>query len=213
MRLTIEPASAIICFILVWFMIKPYRLTGENSFLGLPLGFGIMGISHVIAATVAFSKEVSWFMLLFRTFSFVFLAITYFFSRKSSKKTQHLWNITLSAVIVVLITLSLLVVVAPQSVWENDSGAQIYCRIFMLSFLGYIIVNTLKSHVEKPDPSTIWIPFGFIFLALSQYSLLLFYMDSGRSAFWGGIVFRFAGLAMFLLVAYLTFYRSKESKH
>lgn len=211
-RLVVEPASAIICFILVWFMIKPYRLTGEASFLGLPLGFGIMGIAHVIAATVAISKDVSWFMLLFRTFSFVFIATTYYFSSKSSKKSQQLWNITLSALIVVLITFSLVIFVAPQSVWESDTGAQIYLRIFMMVFLVYIIVYTLRSHVKKPDPMTIWIPFGFIFLALSQYSLLFFYIDLSRAAFWGAIMFRFAGLIMFLIVAYRTFYNSKETK-
>jgi hypothetical protein len=210
-RVTLEPASAIICFILVWFMIKPYRLTGEGRYLGLPLGFGIMGISHVIAATVAFSNSLNWFMLLFRTFSFLFLATTYFFSSKSSKKTQQIWNITLSALFVILITLSLLVFVAPQSVWETDNGAQVYFRIFMEIFLLYIIIHTLRGHVEKPDPTTIWIPFGFIFLALSQYSLLVFYIDSGLAAFWGAMVFRFAGLIVFLLVAYQAFYSSKEA--
>ena len=209
-RLILEPSSAIICFILVWFMIKPYRLTGEGSYLGLPLGFGIMGISHVIAAAVAFSNELSWFMLLFRTFSFVFLASTYFFSRKSSKKTQQFWNITLSALIVILITLTLLVFVTPQSVWETANDAQIYFRIFMEIFLLYIIIYTLRGHVRTPDPTTIWIPFGFIFLALSQYSLLVYYIDTGLAAFWGAIVFRFAGLAVFLIVAYQTFFSSKE---
>jgi hypothetical protein len=191
-------------------MIKPYRLTGDTRFLGLPLGFGFMAISHIIAATVAISKEVSWFMLLFRTFSFVFIATTYFFSEMSSKKTQYLWNISISALIVVLIGLSLVVVVAPQSVWENDAGAQIYSRIFMEIFLCYIIVHSIRNHIEKPDPTTIWIPFGFIFLALSQYSFLLFYIDNSFAAFWGAIVFRFVGLIVFLVVAYQTFYRSKE---
>lgn len=213
LRLTVEPASAIICFILLWFMIKPYRLTGEGRFLGLPLGFGIMGISHVIAAAVAFSKDLSWPMLLFRTFSFVFLATTYLFSRKSSNKSQNLWNIILSALIVVLITLSLLLFVAPESIWESYSVAQVYCRIFIGICLGYIIVYTLRNHVKKPDPTTIWIPFGFIFLAISQYSLIFTYIDHSVTAYWGAIVFRFAGLSMFLIVSYLTFYSTKDPKH
>jgi hypothetical protein len=210
-RLALELSSAIICFILVWFMIKPYRLTGEGRYLGLPLGFGIMGISHVIAATVAFSGALNWFMLLFRTFSFLFLATTYFFSNNSSKKSQQVWNITFSALFVILMTLSLLVFVAPQSVWEAYNGTQIYFRIFMEIFLLYIIIHTLRGHVKEPDPKTIWIPFGFIFLALSQYSLLVYYIDTGSAAFWGAMVFRFAGLAVFLLVAYQAFYSSKEA--
>ncbi len=212
-RLIIEPASAIICFILVWYMAKPFRLTGKAIFLGLPLGFGILGISHVIAASVAFSTDLSWLMLLFRTFSFVFLATVYLFSSRSSKKIQQLWNISISATIVTLIALSLLLFIAPQNIWQNFSTAQIYCRLFMLIFLCYIIFHTFRSHVRTPDPMTIWIPFGFIFLALSQYSFFMWSFDFTDAAFWGGVVFRLVGLAIFLVVSYRTFNSPKEIKN
>jgi hypothetical protein len=211
-----EVFSAVICFVLVWFMMKPYRLTGDARFLGLPLGFGIMGISHVIAATVNFSSGVAWFwvMLIFRTFSFVFLATTYLFSSRSSNKIQYIWNTTLSSIIVVLFTLSLLAVVAPQ-LWESVGSSQIYWRIFIVISLGYIIAVTLRNHLKKPDPMTLWIPFGFIFLAISQcllivYSLVYKVMDNSINVYWSTIVFRFAGLIMFLIVAYRTYYNSKE---
>ena len=209
-RLVIEPTSAIICFILVWYMAKPYRLTGKASFLGLPLGFGIMGISHVIATSVAFSRDLSWLMLLFRTFSFAFLATVYLFSSRSSKKIQQLWNISISAIIVTLIALSLLLFIAPQNIWQNFDAAQIYYRVFMLIFLCYIIFYTFRTHVKAPDPMTIWIPFGFIFLAISQYSFFIWSFDFTDAALWGGFVFRLAGLSIFLVVAYRTFNNSKE---
>ena len=138
-----EVFSAIICFVLVWFMMKPYRLTGDARFLGLPLGFGIMGISHVIATAVDFSSGVAWYwvMLIFRTFSFVFLALTYLFSSRASNKTQYLWNITLSAIVVVLFSLSLLVVVRSstlgkcwqlpnllESIYGYFSGLHYHCN-------------------------------------------------------------------------------------
>jgi hypothetical protein len=205
-----EPSSAILCFILVWFMIKPYRLTGEVSFLGLPLGFGIMGIGHVIATFAAFSKELSWFMLMFRTFSFVFLAMTYFFSGKFSRTYQHLWNITLSMLVVALIVLSLIFVAAPQPVWDNYNIASIYCRIFIGIGLLYIVAHTLRTHLKKPDPNTLWIPLGFILLAISQYSFILFYVSLSSPAAWGGLVFRFSGLIMFILVSWRTFFSEKE---
>jgi hypothetical protein len=156
-------------------MIKPYRLTGDARFLGLPLGFGIMGIGHIIAASVAFSQDLRWPMLLFRTFSIVFLAATYFFASKSSKASQQLWNMTLSALIVGLITLSLLVVITPQPVWDSYNVAQVYLRIFVGISLFYIIVHTLRNHEKKPAPLTILIPIGFILLAISQYSLIFVY--------------------------------------
>lgn len=207
-----EPTSAIICFILVWFMAKPYRITGENSFLGLPIGFAIMGISHVIATIVVFSSDLGWFMLLFRTFSFAFIAASYFFSSKSFKKTQYLLNITLSALIVGLIVLSLAVFVAPFSVWESYNIAQVYCRVFIEVFLVYIIAFTINNHVKRPDPWTLWIPFGFIFLAISQYSFFFWYLDYSVTALWSAIAFRIIGLLVFLVISYRTFYCSKETE-
>lgn len=219
-KITIELAeviSAVICFVLVWFMMKPYRLTGDARFLGLPLGFGIMGISHVIAVAVNFSSGVAWFwfMLIFRTFSFVFLATTYLFSNRPSNKTQYLWNTTLSIIIVVLFTLSLLVVVAPQ-LWESVGSSQIYWRIFIVISLCYIITVTLRNHFKKPDQMTLWIPFGFIFLSISQcllivYSLVYKVIDNSINVYWSAIVLRFAGLIMFIIVAYRTYYNSKEN--
>ncbi len=218
-KITIELAevfSAVICFVLVWFMMKPYRLTGDARFLGLPLGFGIMGLSHVIATAASFSSGVAWFwfMLIFRTFSFMFLATTYLFSSRSSNKIQYLWNMTLSTIIVVLFTLSLLIVVAPQ-LWTSVGSSQIYWRIFIVISLGYIIIVTLRNHFKKPEPMTLWIPFGFIFLAISQcllivYSLVYKVVESSINVYWIAIVLRFAGLIMFLIVAYRTYYDSKE---
>jgi hypothetical protein len=205
-----EPSSAILCFILVWFMLKPYRLTGEASFLGLPIGFGIMGIGHVIATAAAFSNNLSWYMLLFRTFSFVFLAITYLFTGRSSKKSQQLWNVTLSALVVALIALSFVGVVSPNPVGENYNIASIYCRIFMEFCLLYIIFYTLRSHLQKPDPNTLWIPLGFILLAISQYSFIFYTIDHTAAALWGGLVFRYIGLIVFLAVSYRTLYSKKE---
>jgi hypothetical protein len=205
-----EPSSAILCFILAWFMIKPYRLTGEASFLGLPLGFGIMGIGHVIATIAAFSYEVSWFMLLFRTFSFVFLAMTYLFSGKFSRTHQQFWNITLSMLVVALIVLSLIFVVTPQPFGDYYNIASIYYRIFIGICLLFIVAHTLRTHLKKPDPNTLWIPLGFILLAISQYSFILFYVSESSPAAWGGLVFRFAGLIMFLLVSWRTFFSEKE---
>ncbi len=205
-----EPSSAILCFILVWFMLKPYRLTGEASFLGLPIGFGIMGIGHLIATAAAFYNNLSWYMLVFRTFSFVFLAITYLFTGRSSKKSQQLWNITLSALIVTLIALSFMGVVSPNPVGPNYTTASIYCRIFMEVCLLYIIFYTLRSHLQKPDPNTLWFPLGFILFAISQYSFIFFNIDRTDAALWGGLVFRFIGLIVFIVVSYRTLYSKKE---
>ena len=89
-RITIEAASAIACFILVRFMIKPFRLTRETRYLGLPLGFGFLGVSYAFSAlsysTIFSFSNWGWMQLLVRGVAFLFLLITYYFS-KSEKKS------------------------------------------------------------------------------------------------------------------------------
>src|SRR4030042_1572170 len=97
-RVVVEVVSAILCFILLRFMIKPYRLTGEGRYLGLPLGFTFLGISYILGA-IALSglfssySELAWLPLLGRTFAFSFLVVTYYFSKKPAKNSRILWDI------------------------------------------------------------------------------------------------------------------------
>src|SRR5512147_593128 len=107
-RIIVEIASAIICFILVKFMIKPYGLTKEARFLGLPFGFGFLGASFVISAVVYSLKssvywtDLLWFQSFTRTFAFVFLAMTYYFSKRPPKSTRLLSDAILSLLVVIL---------------------------------------------------------------------------------------------------------------
>ncbi len=212
-RITIEIVSVIICFILARFMIKPYWLTREARYLGLPLGFSFLGISYLISA-FAYSQlyyffELLWIQFLSRTFAFVFIAITYHFSKNPSKNTRLLWDITFSLLIVTLIALFLVAVIFPQIASHNYNSSQMYVRIFNVVCLSYIAIHTLRSHVKKPDPTTIWVPLGFILFAISQYSLLFWYIDDSFAAFTGALALRLTALAVFLAIAYRSFYEGK----
>ncbi len=215
-RIAIEAVSAIICVILVRFMIKPYQLTREARYLGLPLGFGLLGLSYIFtiffnSPQFYFNFVLIWLVHLTRTFAFIFLAATYYFSKPPSKNSRRLWDLTLGLLIVALIIISLLLIVKPELVPANYRTAQVYLRISSIILLTYMAIHTLRSHIEKPDPTTIWIPLGFILLAISQYSLIFYYTDLSKAANWGGIILRLLGLIVFLVVAYRTFYSSKET--
>lgn len=215
-RVIVEVVSATICFLLVKFMINPYRLTREGRYLGLPLGFGILGVSYVIAAIVyspLFSNpQVYWLALLTRTFAFVFLATTYVFSSVNSKKGQIIGEIMTSILAITLAVLLLLAFVAPQFATEGYYQANEYLRVLNVICLAFISIRTLQSHIRNPDPKTILIPFGFIFLTISQYSLLFWYFDSSYSAWIGSLVTRCIGLAVFLFVALRAFYGHREER-
>ena len=215
-RITVEVVSAIICFILVRYMIKPYGLTRESRYLGLPLGFAFLGVSYVISAfaytQLYYFSELLWIQLLARTFAFVFLAVTYYFSKKPSKNTRLLWDITLSLLIVSLIALFLFAFIFPQVASQSYTASQVYVRVFNVICLSYIAIHTLRSHIRKPDPTTIWIPLGFILFAVSQYSLLFWFIDNSLAAFTGSLIVRLLALAVFLAVSYRSFYERKRTE-
>jgi hypothetical protein len=212
-RIIIEVVSAIACFILTRFMMKPFRLTGETRYLGLPLGFGFLGASYAFSA-LSFSPLFDFansggVQLVVRAFAFLFLAVTYYFS-KSAKKPKLLWNMTLGVLAAILTILILLAIMSPQFSWPNYRLAQISVRVFDLVCLSYISVHALKSHIEQPDPTTLMIPLGYILLGIGQYSLLIWAIDASIFAFFAGLALRLAGLAVFLFVSYRTFYSSEK---
>lgn len=210
-----ETVSAVVCFILVWFLLKPYLTTREGRYIGLPLGFGFLGASYVLAAIAHFISsprfivnDLAWFQLLARPFAFAFLTFTYFYSNRPSTKRLP-WNITLSALLVALTSLAILVFIAPQVAFSNYRTLGIYVRVFCIICLVYISAHTLRRHLKAQNSKTILTPFGFIFLGISQYSLLIWAVEGGDLPFYSALVIRWIGLALFLLVAYRSFMTTK----
>jgi hypothetical protein len=185
--------------------------------LGLPLGFGFLGISYALSAFAhsypTFSvNPLTWFQLLSRPFAFAFLAFTYYFSKKPSRNTRLIWDITLSVLIVALTSLFVLFFVAPSFALDNYRILSIYIRVFDLVCLLYITIHTLRSHLQAQDSKTILTPFGYMLLGISQYSLLIWSVGNvnDKFPFYGGLALRWLGLVLFLLIAYRTFYGSKK---
>ena len=207
------------CLVLVWFLIKPYKVTREVRHLGLPIGFGFLCVSYAVSAfthlyplTTFSSLPLAWFQLLARPFSILFLAFTYYFSKKSSKNSRLMWDVTLSAIIVALTSMVIFFFVAPKVAIGNYQVLSIYVRIFNIVCLLYITIHTLRSHLAAKDSKTILTPFGYLFLLIGQYSLLIW--DTGNInnefPFYGGLVLRWIGLILFLIIAYRTFYGSRK---
>ena len=211
-RISIEFISAIICFILLKFMIKSYQTTGENRYLGLPLGFGFLGASYAFSA-LSYSQIFSfpnwgWIQLFIRGFAFLFLAVTYYFS-KSEKNAKLLWNATFGVLIAMFTTLILFAIFSPQIARSDYILYYILIRVVSFLCLFYIIIHSLIRHVKKPE-STLIAPFGYILLAVDQYSSLVWVVDSSYFALFGGLLSRLGGLLIFLIVTYRTFFKSER---
>jgi hypothetical protein len=214
--ITIETVSAIACFILLIFMAKPFRLTRETRYLGLPLGFGFLGASYAISA-VSYSPLINfsnwgWIQLFIRGFAFLFLATTYYFS-KSKKKPKLLWNATIGIITAMLTILILFAIISPQVSRPDFVQYYIFVQFASLICLCYIIIHGLKNHIEQLDPTTIVIPLGYVFLAMEHYSSLIWVVEWSYLALFGGLVFRLLGLAFFLFVTYRTFYSSEKREN
>jgi hypothetical protein len=216
-RIVVEILSVLVCIILLRFMIKPYLVTREARYLGLPLGFGFLGVSYIVSMIAIlepyyFSGDMKLQILetVIRAFSFTFLAVNYYFSKKPSKNTRLKWDITLSGLIVSSIVTFFIAVIIPQTSGPSIRTINILLRVFMLICLSYITVHCIREHIESPNPTTILVPFGYLILGISQYSHLMVFIEGGEFEFWAALALRLMGLAVFLFVTYRTFYRPKK---
>ena len=222
-RIIIEILSAIACLVLAKFMIKPYQLKKQSRYLGLPIGFGILGLSFALTVPLLIpplyhNAGLSWFAHFTRVFAFIFLAITYYFSKKSEKRL--LWDLTLSLVIVAFIASALALLYAPRDILSNYTVALTFVRILSLAVLSYIIIHTFRIHTANPNLTPYWVPLGFLFFALSQFLLLTCTLLRGSldsnctdTLSWVAFAVRLAGLTIFLFVTYRTFYSSEGMGH
>ncbi len=195
-------------------MIKPYQLTRESRYLGLPLGFAFLGVTYGLSAFVYAEPcflgiATLYIQLILRAFAFVFLSVTYYFSRRTAENSRLLWNITLILLIIALIA-SFILVSIPEVALPNYQTMSAFVRVFILICIAYICAHTLRSHIEAPDPETLWIPLGYILFGISQYSLIIYAVDTSMFAFFGALAIRWAGLALFLAISIRSFYSKRR---
>ena len=214
----LESISAVTALVLVRFMIKPYRMTGESRYLGLPLGFTFLGISYIFMGVSLFVEDplvvdrVKWLQLFSGAYAFVFLAVTYHLSSETrEQKARVLMQAMTSLMLLVLVLLFIIVFLPPVFAIPSYKVADEYFRLLNMSLALYVTVKALRSHVLRPEPKTILAPLGYALLAFSQYSFLVWSIDSSFSAFLGAHAIRIAGLLVFLFVSYQAIIAPKKT--
>ena len=211
----LDVVSALLCFVLVWFMLKPYRFTGERRFLGLPLAFSFLGVSYILGVSLLvgssdFINAVRWLQLFTQAYAFAFLAVTYYFSKRSKDNTRLGLVVSLVVVLLVVAISYLLIIVANAYNFPGFTTVEDYLSVFNIISLTYIVVHIFRKNLSRFDSKTIWVPFCFILFDFSQYSFLIWSIDASGVAFLGAHFLRFAGLIIFLVVAYQSFYLSGD---
>jgi predicted neutral ceramidase superfamily lipid hydrolase len=210
-----EGISAAMTLVLVRFMIKPYRMTGESRFLGLPMGFTFLGVSNIFMAVSLLPGESSlfgefkWLQLYTGAYTFIFLAMTYRLSPKTRERRARLLMQGLTSLLFLVLILSIVVVFLPPALaFPSYKTADEYFRFFNMTLALYAAFRTFRSHVKKPKSETVLAPLGYALLALSQYFLLIWSLDSSFSALLGAYVIRIAGLLAFFIVSYEPLWRA-----
>jgi hypothetical protein len=205
----VEGISAAITFVLVWFMVKPYRMTGQSRFLGLPIGFLFLGFSYIFMGASlsvgesSFLEELKWLQLFTGAYGFVFIAVTYHLSSEmGEQKVRLLMQALTSLTVLASIFLFVVVFLPPVFAFPSYKATDEYFRLFNMILALSVTLKTLRSHVLKPEPKTVLAPLGYALLGFSQYSFLIWSLDSSFSAFVGAHVIRIAGLLVFLFVSY-----------
>lgn len=195
-------------------MIKPYQLTREIRYIGLPLGFGFLGGTYAFSAFIysqecSFGLDILYVQLIVRTFGFIFLSMTYYFSSKTAQENTRSWNAAF--LLLGILFLILILVGSTTSIALTSYQTASFCaRILNLFLIIYVCAHTLRSYIQAPSSGTLLIPFGYIFFAISQYALIIFAIDYSMVAFFSGLAIRWVGLAIFLFVAYRVFYTKKR---
>jgi len=210
-----EGISAALAFILVRFMIKPYRMTGENRYLGLPFGFAFLGLSYILmGASLSFSdpsivEKMKWLQLFTGAYAFVFLTVTYYYSAKKYEQNVRLFiQALISLMLLVLVFVFIVLFLPPVFALPSYKMADEYFRLFNMILAIYITFCTLRSHALKPEPKTILAPLAYALLGFSQYSFLIWSLDASFSAFVGAHIIRISSLLVFLVVCLHSYHRS-----
>jgi hypothetical protein len=213
---SLDAVSAVICFVLVWYMAKPYRYTGGRQYIGLPLAFSFldasffMGLARLLESA-SIVDVMRWIQLFTQSYAYAFLAVTYFFS-KTGKNSTRIWlKIAFVGILSVAVVSYIFIFVAPIYDLPNFNSVDDYMRIFNIVCLTYIVIYVLRGYVHKPTANTIWIPFGFLMLDFSQYSFLIWSLDASFIAFLGAHFLRLVGLLIILIVAYQIFFTSSDA--
>lgn len=210
---SIHAAVIVLCIVLLRFMIEPYRLTGESRYLGLPLGFAFLAFSHFLSALTFFAPAgyhdiVVYLQLFARSFAFAFLALTYYFSKKPSKNSRILWNVTYSILIVALAMSFIFVVDYPQFDVSTYQAGELFTRIFNVACLSYIIIHTTRSYFEDPKNTAKWLPVGFGLFAVSQLLVLVWDFSLNINIFVAAMTLLLLGVAVLVVGSYLAFNKS-----
>jgi hypothetical protein len=119
-------------------------------------------------------------------------------------KTKKLVN---SSVPLIMIAIPFIVpvsdlVLEPGFTYYGLADLSLFLRIFNMTVLCYIFINSVISLVKAANIKFLYIPGAFALLWLEQYSLVITYFENNSIAYLASTIVRLAGLTLFVYIVY-----------
>jgi len=189
-------------------MVKSFRIVRREYLLGFPIAFSFLALSYICqgfaSAVSSFEQLGNWLHLSLATYGFGFLAITYFFQSKRiwnrfGQFSKFLFSLLLVlAVYVVLLIQALLLKLPPYTLHDE------LFKALDLGLLWYVIARLYINFQIRPRKGSLVILSGFAFIALGEYTHLIWALEGGDWSFIFLQLWRIVGLCI------LTFTLAKQ---
>jgi hypothetical protein len=202
--------SAFLALLIALSMVKSFTVMQRDYLLGFPIGFSFLAVSYLaLGASLivpAVEQTARWAYLFLQTYGYAFLAGTYVLKWMGVRKAaQWLFSILIITLVVVL-----LVIIPPFLILPPYQIAAQAFRVTDIIMLACIILGLSEVLRAEPLEFSRLVFAGFIFLGISQYSLLLWVLDGGFWSFALAQLLRLLGLVALALVM-VRLFRMKRS--
>jgi hypothetical protein len=204
---------------MVYLFVKVYRLQNSVILLGLPFGFLFLALSYILLGihlmypvVDSFSSSLMWLRVITQSLGFTLIAASYFLSGKTKGITKHnFFTVALWSIISVLCVLGALLIINPSGLASVYSFNELFtiANLALLSYIVFFIIRNLKLTTGAVPGLTI-AAIAFVSIWIGQFSFLIWKLYGGRVFLVGSQVAPLIGLALFVVVYYLTSKRSYQ---
>lgn len=213
-----------------------YLLGLPVGFVFLSLSFLFEHLDIIYSTDHFLHPILFWIQLASQSEALALIALSYRF--KSSSTANHYINdvnfvpsskikdatilaklkeVTSSSLPLIMIAIPFIVPVSellsdPDFSYYGLADLSVFMRIYNMTILSYISVNSIISLIKTANIKMLYIPGAFALLWLEQYSLMITYFDNHMISYIGSTLVRLAGLTLFIYMIYSVASRGSRRK-
>ncbi len=136
---------------------------------------------------------------------------------RDAKTLAKLKEVLSSSLPLIMIAIPFIVPVSellsdPDFSYYGLADLSLFMRIYNMTILSYILVNSIISLIKAANIKMLYIPGGFALLWLEQYSLMITYFDNYLISYIVSTLVRLAGLTLFIYMIYSVISRGSRRK-